>query len=668
MPTGFLSVPSTQYVGVRFAEFEMRPEALELTRNGVRIPLQVQPFRVLQLLLERAGEIVTRDEIRSRVWPSNVYLDFDHGLNNAIAKLREVLGDSAANPKYIQTVHRVGYRFIHPIEPIVAGTDISQESGARTEVPQETDPASDAAAPPQNLAPVADHAWWSPRWLAAAVVLLAITVLGIFTLVDQNPGDAGDKPIRSIAVLPFRGLAEDGKQDYFAAGMTDALVTRLAQDPSLRVVSRRAAARYHDDEKSIAEIARELQVDGVIDGSIVRQGNIVRVDVQLIRAANESHAWAQSYQRSIQDVFLLQGELADDIGREINAGIGGKPNERASVAQSDSVEAYELYLQGRHLLNQRNRQSVSRGLEYFQRAIDLDPGFAAAYAGLAAAYATLGGQTLVKSMPADDVRTAAMAAASRAVELDAGLAEARWTMAAVLAHLFPRSAQTDQRIEQEYLLALRLNPALADARHGYASFLSNRHRSSEAIEQFREALRLNPLSPNFMGRLGMELAANGQHEEGIALMRRAVEIEPWQFNAHVRLGWVYAAFGQYDEASEAFARAEQISPESPQALAGRSFIAARSGDATRAAEAIEKLEAEAVATDQPFLIAIVHVGLQQDRDVALKWLEEAARSTGMLHKRDLYGTGNPVYDWLRGDPRFERIRQLLEGSVPGPES
>lgn len=661
-------MPSTQHIGIRFAAFEVRPEALELTRNGTRIRLQIQPFRVLQLLLEHAGEIVDREEFRARIWPSNVYVDFDHGLNNAVAKLREVLGDSADNPRYIETVHRVGYRFIHPIEHLEARTDVAPTPAAQPAFPATEATALHAIGQSVPQTAVEVPAWRSLRWLTGGAALLAIAIFGIFAVTDQGGIDPGEVPIRSIAVLPFKNLSEDRDHDYFAAGMTEALMTRLAQNESLRVVSYRAAARHGDAGQSITEIAAALRVDAVIEGSIVRRGDIVRVDVQLVRAADESYAWAQSYQRSINDIFLLQRELADGISGEIKARIDGKLDGKASVAHSDNLEAYELYLQGRHLLNQRNRQSASKALDYFQRAKELDPEFAAAHAGVARAYTSLGGRTLAKSMPAEEVRPAAMAAARRAVELDAGLADAHLALATVLRNLFPRSADTDLEIEREYLLALRLDPASADARHGYANFLSNQSRSSEALEQYREALRLDPLSPNFMGRLGAELAANGQVEEGMMLMRRAVEIEPWQFNAHVRLGWAYAAFEHYEEANTAFARAEQISPGSLQALAGRSYVAARTGEVAAANAALEELRAQAEAINEPFLVAIVHVGLQQDKDVALEWLERAAAPRNVRFLGGLYWLNHPVYDWLRDDPRFEGIRLHLEGAEPDPDS
>jgi TolB-like protein/DNA-binding winged helix-turn-helix (wHTH) protein/Flp pilus assembly protein TadD len=638
-------VPGSSTNKLCFAEFELHRDALELTRNGKRIRLQIQPFRMLELLLERAGEIVTREEFRARVWPSNVYVDFDHGLNNAITRLREALGDSADNPQYIETLHRVGYRFICPVRSGVTDSILhdTQKSGAP--------------------APVSAHSRPSRPLLAIGAVLFAIAVLGTLLLIQRDANHTRVAPIQSIAVLQFRDLSDDGDQDHFAAGMTEALITRLAQNADLRVVSRRAAARHQDTDKPIAEIARDLQVDGVVDGSIVRQGNIVRVDVRLVRAADESHAWAQSYERSIQDVFQLQRELANDIGSEIAAGVGGNPDQQVSVARSDNVKAYELYLQGRHLWNQRSRESVSNSLEYFQKAIQLDPDFAAAHAGLAQAYAGLGGHTMVKSLPADEVRPAAMAAARRAIELDAGLAEAHTAMAAVLNHLSPQSAQTDAEIEREFMLALRLNPASADTHHGYANFLSTRRRSDEAVAQFREALLLDPLSPNIVGRLGSELAATGKVDEGMDLMRRAVELEPWQFNAHLRLGWAYAAFDRYEEAAEAFAVAEQVSPGTPQALSGRSYVAARSGDKAGATAALGELQALAEAADAPWLVAIVYVGLQ-DRNGALEWLERTAVSSSsiILRPNSQYGLDRPIYDWLREDRRFQQIQQSVDGT------
>lgn len=630
-------------VNFRFAEFELRREALELTRSGERIRLQIVPYRVLELLLERAGEVVTREEFRARVWASNVYIDFDHGLNNAIARLREVLGDTSDSPRFIETLHRIGYRFVHPVERI-----------EQPAVPVATDSAV-AVVPAQVISQK-----WSPRTRVIGVLLVAAAAFGGFLAFNRGTHDAGVVPIRSVAVMPFRNLSEDGGQDYFAAGMTEALITRLAQNPSLRVVSRRAAASHQDDKRSVAAIARELEVDGVIDGAIVRDGGNLRIDVQLLRAADESHVWARSYQRSVEDVFRLQAELAQDISREIDSGVSDPQRRQASLPHSDNIEAYELYLQGRHLWNQRSKESVGKSLEYFRKAIELDPDFAAAHAGLAQAYTTLGGNTMVRSLSPEEIREPAMAAAQRAVELDPALAEAHSAMAAAMNHFYPRSQSTDVDIERELQTALKLNPASAEVHHGYANFLSTRRRSGEAILQWREALKLDPLSPNIISRLGQELAAGGQIDEGFGLMRRAIELEPWQFNAHLRLGLAYAALDRHAEATSALATAEQISPNSPQTLSARSYVAARSGDRALAAAALGELRAQADRLNEPFLPAIVYVGLQ-DKEGALAWLEKCAEiASPMLRPGSLYGLDRPMYDWLRDDHRFQQISQSVK--------
>ena len=631
-------------VNFRFAEFELRREALELTRSGERIRLQIVPYRVLELLLERAGEVVTREEFRARVWASNVFIDFDHGLNNAIARLREVLGDTSDNPRFIETLHRIGYRFVHPVERIEAPA-----------VPAEPDADTSGAAAPVEVA-----RRLSPRIAVIGGLLLAAAAAGGFLAFNRGTSDTGVVPIRSVAVMPFRDLSGDGSQDYFAAGITEALITRLAQNPSLRVVSRRAAASHKDDQRPVAEIARELGVDGVIDGAITRQGDELRIDVQLLRAADESHAWAQSYQRSVEDVFRLQRELAQDISREIGSGVGDPQRRQASLPRSDNIEAYELYLQGRHLWNQRSSESVKKSLEYFRKAIELDPDFAAAHAGLAQSYATLGGNTMVKSLASEEVREPAMAAARRAIELDPELAEAHSAMAAALGHFYPRSKSLDVEIERERQMALKLNPASAEAHHGYANFLSTRLRRDEAIAHWREALKLDPLSPNIVSRLGQELAAVGQIDEGFALMRRAIELEPGQFNAHLRLGLAYAAFDRHEEATAALATAERISPNNPQTLSVRTYVAARSGNRDMATAALGELQAQAERLNEPFLLAIAYVGLQ-DREAALAWLEKSAENTSpMLRPGNLYALDRPMYDWLRDDSRFQQIVRTVQ--------
>lgn len=618
---------------IRFGKFEMDTAALELKRDGQRLRLQVQPFRVLQILVENAGNAVSRDELRRQVWSSNVFLDFDHGLNNAVARLREALGDSSDRPRYIETLPRVGYRFIYPLDA----------APAAALAPPTPEPRSTGSDRPGR------------RLLAGGVASLAAVLLAFLAYDGLSPS-----AIRSIAVLPFRDLTGETGQEYFAEGLTEALVTRLAQNRGLRVVSRQSAERARDRSDSLEEMAAELGVDGIIDSSFVRGGDDIRIDVRLVRVADDSHAWARSYLRRLDNLFALQVDIANDIAIEIAAEIDLPKSSEAFPTLTGSIEAYELYLHGRHLFAKRNPDAVTRSIEYFRRAIDIDPHFAAAWAGIAESYATLGGSTLVQSIPAGDVRDAALAAARRALELEPRLAEAHSALGQVLHKLYPRDESRDASIESAYHTALALNPGYANARHWYANFLSSRRRSEEATAMYREALLLDPMNANVMSRLGLELLNTGQVSEGLHLMQKTIELEPWQLNAHLRLGWSFAALGRLDEARQAFATADRISADNPHARSGLAYVDALGGDRESAERELDWLRPRAESIGAPFLVAIVYVGLR-DRDNALLWLERAAGTTETLGRIGLYGLESSIYDWLREDDRFDNIRLAAHG-------
>jgi len=651
-------MPSIDHRILRFADFELDRDALELRRGAQRLHLQVQPFRLLETLIEHPGRVFSREELRNRVWPSNVYVDFDHGLNNAVAKLRETLGDSANRPKFIETLPRVGYRFIFPAEQIFAVRSGSDERAPAAGPPERSDWSQPSLRPDARPA---------PRQHRLGIAGLMVIAAALVTVVIDIKSDGAPAPayaVNSVAVLPVRDLSANADQEYFAAGMTEAMITRLAQSTSLRVVSRRSGERYRDAAVPIADIARDLKVDSVLDSSLFRDGDDLRIDVQLIRAADDSHAWAKSYTRKARDVFQLQRDLADDIAREI---VGHDASQAsASVAQSADLEAYELYLQGRHLWNQRSPDSVTRSLARFQRAAELDRSFAAAFAGIAEAYALLGGNSLVKTLPVADVREPALAAARHALELDPELPEAHSALARVLA-MQPTDPATFSQIEEHYRKALALNPAYSEARLGLGNFLSQRGRRDEAIAEFRECLRRDPLSPNNMSRLGKELVDAGNPEEGILLLERAIEIEPWQFNSLVRLGWIYAALNRFEEARAAFSRAEQVTPGTIHTLAGRAFVDASAGDAASATQLIEAIKAQSDQIDQPNLLAFVYVALG-DRDHALEWLEKSTAILQSNQRQGLFSLDAPMYDWLRDDPRFTRLLANVSRRVDPDES
>src|SRR5438105_4190980 len=333
---------------IHFGEFELAAAAGNLYRNGTKLKLQDQPLQILQILLRRPGEVVTREELQQKIWPSDTFVDFDHGINNAIKRLREALGDAAETPRYVETLPRRGYRFIGKIECDV------------------------------------------PR-------------------------------MRSLVVLPLENLSHDPQQEYFADGLTEALITTLAKIGELRVVSRTSAMLYKCVRKPLSEIARELEVDAIVEGTVLRAGHRVRITAQLIDAAKETHLWAESYERDLRDVLALQSELPQALAREVRVKIA--PQEQALLAQPHPVdpEAYEAYLKGRYHWNRRSGEALPKAVQYFQQAIAKDPTFAAAYSGLADCLSVLGYWGLV---PPDEGCGKAKGLADKALEMDHSLAEA----------------------------------------------------------------------------------------------------------------------------------------------------------------------------------------------------------------------------------------------------
>ena len=483
---------------IRFGVYEMDRRACELRRAGQRIPLQIQPFRVLEALVDRAGEVVTRAELREKIWPSTVFVDFDRGLNSAINRLRHALEDAADAPKFIETLPRIGYRFVHNLDL----------------------PAVEPRLPkgPRN-------------WRAAA----------------QGIGVAA-------AVVALVGIG----------------------------------------------LIRSETSDGELAGNATKQGD---------------HPTA-------------------------------------------SAAAYDAYLRGLELFEQRSSESIMLSIEYLQRATELDPSYAAAHAALAISYANAGGRSMPRFLDADEVLMAALSSAERALKLDPELSQAHFALARVLT-LQPWSAVNDVAIEQSYRRSLGLDPANASARLQFANFLSTRGRTLEALPEYRRALELDPLSPSINSRLGMELFSLGQREEGLAYLQKTTELHPWQFNARLRLGWAYVELGDLDAANHEFAAAERISVDSMWPKAGLAFVAARRGDRARASTLLDIILQAADSSGDPLEVAIVYVGLE-DRENSIEWLARAAHQPGGLHTTAPWGIKAPLYDWLRDDPRFVQIERGID--------
>jgi TolB-like protein/DNA-binding winged helix-turn-helix (wHTH) protein/Tfp pilus assembly protein PilF len=623
---------------LRFGVFEVDLRAGQLTKRGLRLKLQEQPFQVLAMLLERPGELVSREELRSRLWPRTI-VDFDHGLNKAINKIREALGDSAENPRFVETVARRGYRFLADVEAI-----------------------DSSSPPPASVSHVAGDvgrsgaahlgaAWTllpnSPAWklfpFGLALALAAALLWAVY------PRNYSSSPIRSLAVLPLEDLSGDASQDYFAEGMTDELITNLGQISALRVISRASVMTYKGIRKPLAEIARELNVQAVVEGSVLRSGERVRITAQLIEVPIDRHMWAQSYEGDLRDMLTLQSTVARAIAEQIQATLNGQ--EKAALEKSKAVnpKAYEAYLKGRYFWNKRTGDGLKKAIGYFSLAIEKDPSYAEAYAGLADSYA-LSGDWEYGILSPQDASPKAKAAATRALTLDDSLAEAHTSLAFAMDLYDWDWASADK----EYQRAIALYPGYATAHHWYAWHLIVMGRGSEGILELRKAENLDPLSLIISADLGDALCIAHLYDESVKQSRKTLEMDPNFGLAHYQLGQAFQQKHMYEEAITELQRAIELSGSNAAFVSNLAYAYAASGRPDQAMKIANDLEArqrQNSAADAN--IALIYVGLG-DNDQAIIWLNKAyqARFNPSILLR-------PAFDPLRPDARFQDLLRRI---------
>jgi TolB-like protein/DNA-binding winged helix-turn-helix (wHTH) protein/Tfp pilus assembly protein PilF len=619
---------------LRFGVFEANSQTGELTKHGRRVRLQEQPFQLLTMLLDKPGELVTREELHQRLWPQTT-VDFDHGLNKAVSKIREALGDSAENPRFIETVARRGYRFladvavVHDGQPETVTRDPAV--GGDTGSP-DADAGTSSMRPPRRLA-------WKLAGAGLALVLAISLVWNFYPWRHSPP------TIRSLAVLPLKNLSGDASQDYFADGMTDELIAHLGQINTLRVISRTSAMTYKGDRKPLAEIARELNVEAVVEGSVLRSGDRVRIIAQLIQVPADTHIWAETYEGDLRDTLALQSRVARSIAEQIRGTL--KPQERAALEKSKPVnpDAYEAYLRGRYFWNKRTGDGLKKAIEYFKRAIELDPNYAEAYSGLADAYALSGDWEYGVLSPEVAFREA-KTASTKALALDENLGEAHTSLAFAL-DLYGWDWKT---AETEYKRAIQLNPGYATAHQWYASHLTVMGENNEAIVELRKAKSLDPLSQIISADLADVLNIAHLFDEAVQESRKALEIDPNFAVGHYVLGEALEQKHMYDEAIAEFQKAIGISGHSgvfDSSLAHAYAVSGRPEEATKIARGLESGNDQSPSADAN--IALIYVGLG-DQDQAMSWLDKAynARFNPSILLR-------PAFDPLRSDPRFKDL-------------
>jgi TolB-like protein/DNA-binding winged helix-turn-helix (wHTH) protein/Flp pilus assembly protein TadD len=628
----------------KFGVFEADLRTGELTKLGKRVRLQEQPFQLLAMLLERPGELVIREELRERLWPKTL-VDFDHGLNKAISKVRDALGDSAENPRFIETVTSRGYRFLADVA-VVQGGQPQNAAG---------DLAADREAPGLAQSPDAGtSARWPTHgfgWKLSGVA--TALVLAVFLSWFFNSWRLPLSTIHSLAVLPLENLSNDASQDYFADGMTDELITHLGQISAIRVISRTSAMTYKNTHKPLAEIARELNVDAVVEGSVLHSGERVRIAAQLIQVPADKQIWAESYEGDFRDTLALQSRVARSIARQIRATLNRQ--EQVSLDNSKVVnpEAYEAYLKGRYFLNKRTGDGLRTAIEYFKRAIESDSNYAEAYSGLADAYA-LSGDWKYGVLSPQEAFPKAKAAATKALALNESLGEAH----ASLAYALDLYGWDWEAAETEYKRAIKLNVGYATAHQWYSWHLLMMGRNSEAIAELREAESLDPLSLIISADVADALSVAHRFDEAEQQARKTLQLDPNFAIGHYELGQALEQRHLHDQAIAEFQKAISISGHSGAFDSNLGYAYAVSGRTEEAVKVVRDLEHR--QDKNPSLdadIALVYVGLG-DLDQAISWLNKGydARFKASILLR-------PAFDPLRPDPRFKDLMRRV--GLPG---
>jgi TolB-like protein/DNA-binding winged helix-turn-helix (wHTH) protein/Flp pilus assembly protein TadD len=625
---------------IRFGVFELDLRAGELRKNGLRVRLQQQPFEVLAMLLEHPGEIVSREELQKKLWPADTFVDFDHGLNKAINKIRGALGDSAGSPRFVETVARRGYRFLAEVRV----GDVAPVRRA-TAPAQQPDPVSQMGDRP-DLASKLPHSLPSFAWKIPALVLISLAAsLAIWRI---HPWKRSSSVIRSLAVLPLESLSTDASQDYFADGMTDELISDLGQIGALRVISRTSVMTYKNARKPLPQIARELSVDAVVEGTVFRSGDRVRITAQLIEASTDKHLWSKSYEGELRDTLALQNEVARNIADQIRINL--KPQEQAALQKLTVVnpDAYEAYLKGRYFWNKRTADGLSKAIDYFNEAIEKKSDYAEAYAGLADSYA-LAGDWKYGLLAPSEAYPKTKAAATKAIELDGTLGEPHISLAFCLDNFEwdPESAG------KEFTRGIELSPGYATGHDWYGWHLAASGRHNEAITEVQKALQLDPLSSSIAADLAEEFLVAHRFDEAIKQSRSTIMLDPYFAPAHYVLGQALVQKHDYNDAIAELQKAIELSPGSTSFTANLAYAYAVSGMRDKATKILNDLMNQSAGFSNAPEIAMVYVGLDE-KDRAMEWLKK-----GYAERFSPWVLMRPCFDPLRSDPAFQDLVRRL---------
>jgi TolB-like protein/DNA-binding winged helix-turn-helix (wHTH) protein/Tfp pilus assembly protein PilF len=621
-----------------FGPFRVDFETCEIHKHGIRLHVQSQPVRVLWFLVERPGRLVTRQELQEKLWPGHPAEEVDDSLNSTMKKLREALGDDAGKPLYIETIPRRGYRFIAPVQMEGQDPVVDEPSWLTAETAV------------QAIAVSGGPTGWRRYRMPGAIGLLTVTAIaGLLSVTTFLKRAGADAHIHSIAVLPFENLSGDSSQDYFAEGLTDAVTTDLAQIGSVKVISRSSANHYKKDYKPLEKIGQELGVDAVVEGTVARSGDRVRVNARLISTGDDRNLWAQSFERDTGDILSLEDDLAQSVSRRIEVALKPTFMRRRDEPHPINVQAYEAYLSGMHdLNNHRTNNELQKSLEQFDEAISLDPRFASAYAGKAIVYNLLGDYD---EIPGSQAGPSAEAAARRALELDPSLAAAH----AALAFALWKYSWDWKTAEAEFQKSLALNPNNAHTHHIYAVLLACRGDFAGAEEHMRKALALDPLSMIIRTNIGWFHYFQRDYAKAEEAYQEVLKLDPGFLPARQKLWITYAVEGKAEQAAAEL--------ENLMRLFGHEQLLQRVEGANPSARYQAAVQAYAESGVLTPYERARYLALLGKKPEAVRALAEAAaqRSAWMVYLRI-----EPVFDGIRSRPEFaDLVRQANIPEIAG---
>lgn len=606
-----MSFDATAVRGYQFGVFEVDLASAVVRRDGLQVRLRGKPFDILVALLQRPGDLVTRDELRQRLWASDTFVDFDHGMNAAMNRLRDALSDAADNPRFIQTIPRRGYRFIAPVQSVVATSPAV--------APPEAAPVA-AAVPTPRPRPSAR----TFRIACGIVVVLLATVAAARYLRPGGPSSSTGSQRKMIAVLPFENLSGDAEQDYFSHGITDELIAQLgALNPELLgVIARTTVLRYRAGAHSVSDIGQALRVEYVLEGTVRRSGEHVRITAQLVDVSSQTQLWSETYDHEVKDVLLTQRDVAVRVADALTMSVlSARP-----VPHMPSSAAYEAYLRGRYLRQEATQVSLARSLTHYERAIQQNPSYAAAYAGIADVYHVLGGPGW-EFGPPRELLPKARDAAQRAIELDPDLPDgyAVRGMTRLWLDWNPASAEQDLR------RAIALNASFAQAHQYLSTVLVVQQKMEDAIDSARRAAELDPLSPISMTTMGYRLYYAGRYTEALAEFTRALAASPDFASARIGESQVYRAMGRSAESLAAVERAVPVAGGRTFVRAHLAYAQAKEGRRDEALQTAAGLEAEGQEKYlSPFHLALVAAGLDDAAGVSRHLQRASADRSGWI--------------------------------------